>query len=192
MLKIIPAQIEGFDKASKLQIEYVIDRLNTVLNKRQCGIKIAIDYHRKNDGNYGFDQTNDSTTTTMFRFMSGAERGSVSDGVWQAKIHAYHKRFTRAVAYTNIGEEEIYINMAKYDLWDELALVETLIHEYCHLVGMVHSFRRSNLWPTTAPYAIGKMIAEFYANEYKIKPKAEIEFKPSVWGRVKSFFGRVF
>lgn len=192
MLQIKPAIIQGFTEFNARQIEHVIGRLNRVLSLYDVDIQCEILDHRDYDGELGFDQSDENNIWIYKRLISGSERGSYVDGVWQAKIYAYYKRWSRAVAYTNFNEDTININMAKYDLSDEVALVETLIHEYCHLVGMVHSFRRSHLWPTTAPHAIGKIVAMYYVREYGIQPKQPIEFRMSMWSRVKSFFGRVF
>ena len=83
--------------------------------------------------------------------------------------------------------------MAKYNLDDELSLVETFIHEYCHLVGMIHTFRRTAGRSNSAPYAIGRHFASIFGIYFKTPIKETIKAKkPSKWQRFKSFLGIYF
>lgn len=78
------------------------------------------------------------------------------------------------------------------------------IHEMLHIFGMVHSYQSSNLWPDTAPYAIanyaGWLIENFFEKpegstteiDTPINEQVNRIKKPTIWGRVKMFFRRIF
>lgn len=104
-------------------------------------------------GSRHFLQSDKSNKWHYNQFISGSELGSSSDNAWDSVI-SFFSSTTEIIGYTDGKQKTIYLN-DKYMDRDLPSICNTLIHEYCHLVGMSHSFFQSNEWPQTAPYAIG-------------------------------------
>ena len=184
MLQILPAKISGFTPRQQSKINDVIRRLNTFM-------ELGFDDIEKMILDYNFTQTTETNGRILERFNSGAERGSRVDGIWQAQISAYYKRWSSAVARTFTNSQEIQMNMAKHS-FTERAIVTTLIHEYCHLVGMTHTRRMTNDRDDSCPYAIGVQIAEMYMLFYYgiVTPTTAVHNGEQPRKRL-SFFARV-
>lgn len=128
----------------------------------------------RNQYNYrSFLQTNDSNYTTLKKFVSGAENDSKADYTWDSVVHHFISDGS-VVAYTEDGKTIININDEYLDR-EIQEVCNTLVHEYCHLVGMRHNSLASNTsWESyqqSAPYAIGAYV------QYLIEKKLGIETK---------------
>jgi len=193
MFRIEPVSINGFRNEDRNLISHYVAKMNEVYKEREEEIKKQILA-------YNFTQTNETNEEIYKKYISGSERGSISDGIWQLKVNAYWKRFSSAVAYTNVGSDEININMAKYNLKNEMSFIETLNHEYTHLAGLTHTFKYVSGREHSAPYAIGKILSKIYSDYWEMKESGEyvpeeptpnkpvIVYRKSIFGQLKSIF----
>jgi len=179
MITIEPEYINGISDPQLSRVVEVIRKLNEFLGCASSKRKI-----RKFITSTEFTQTDESSDVLFDRFISGAERGSVADEVWQAKIRFYYKRFSSAKGYTYVGNEEININRKYYPLNfydytdEEREMVETLLHEYCHLVGMDHAYDYTPERNDSAPYKIGRVLSEMYVEFHQIVKEPKPYHKP--------------
>lgn len=140
-----------------------------------------------------FLQNNNDNEWHLTQFVNGSELNTDIDYTWDSVV-SYFDSTTEIIGYTNGLQKTIYLN-EKYLNRDLPAICNTLVHEYCHLVGMVHSLFSPGdiIWSQTAPYAIGAYVQ--YMIEIKTGLPAEKPFFPKVSAyrrvkyRIKKFFG---
>lgn len=102
------------------------------------------EYKEKN-----FLQSNQDNAWHLEKFVGGPCKFSI----------AYFDSTTEIIGYTDGVNKVVNLN-DKYLNRDLPAICNTLIHEYCHMVGMTHSFFNPGniIWAQTAPYAIGAYV----------------------------------
>ena len=124
-------------------------------------------------------------------FVEANERGLYDSDYEIDFTITFYFRSNRVIGYTNYGS--IVINLNTSFLGLELPkIVNTLIHEYCHLVGHHHSYYNPGwgIWNNTAPYYIGHL-AQRYAETMLDLPLAPVYNPPvSLFSRIKRFFFR--
>lgn len=188
--------ITGGNKVEKAQLTNAIDYMNTVINTLSFRQKILNNTIKRNGKVLrGFEQTNESTTKILERFVQGNERGTGIDYEMDLDLHFYITRWGKAIAYTNRGSLEINLNRKYFTHRDISSIANTLTHEYCHLVGMVHSYRNPGwkIWNNTAPYKIGILVEEEILSLLGEPPiRYSKPSKPSIWRRIKNYFWRQF
>ena len=157
-MELFKYELKGFSKKVELDIEYSIRIVNELLNSQKNSITSYIRTHKKFDDSYGFEQTQMNNHEALSRFMQ--EHDDIKNKDISFILVADYKRFGRARAYTYPSSNKIYFRVRKVDFKDTPNLVNTLVHEYCHKVGLTHSFKKSSRWPKTAPYSIGNYFEE--------------------------------
>lgn len=101
-----------------------------------------------------FLQTRRTNLWHLEAFESGNERGSGRDRIWNIEIR-YFDGSSGISAYTIPGDRKVWVNRTLLD-GEVSDVCSTLVHEYCHLVGMTHSLLdERGEWMQSAPYAIG-------------------------------------
>lgn len=184
--------IKGGTQSDAAKLKRAIDMLQIVINSPLFRHEI-LDYKTVAHG--GFAQTNESSHRILERFVEGAERGSEIDNEIDLHLFFYINRWGRAIAYTTKGSIEINLNKKYFGTRGIAELANTLIHEYCHLVGMTHSYRNPgwSIWNHTAPYAIGNLVEKAVLS---ILGEAPISYakqpSTSVWRRFKTSVWNVF
>ncbi len=133
------------------------------------------DYILKFRNQYGrkqFLQTTETNARVLERLINGSERGSEVDNEWDFLIDTFESDGS-LIAY--VEEDGTVIHLNSQHMGRSIAEVcNTLVHEYCHLVGLTHSFLNpgKGIWAQTAPYAIGHYV------QYMVERKLGIETKP--------------
>jgi len=173
---------------AEAKIESILELVEMVFNSNELGDFIL--YHgyyvkpwfRKRRWVQGFKQTKNTNYWHWTNFMGGGERNSHEDNIWQVRLNIYYRK-DNVKGFTNppspfINSNSYYfdiLNMYNYDITAITEFVENLTHEYCHLVGMHHSFWwKKWQWNDTAPYAIGRKAAEIaeafiMTNEWELR-----------------------
>jgi hypothetical protein len=171
-----------------------LDMLEWAINELE--LREFITNFKNQYGIHGFLQTNETNAKILQRFVQGSENGTGVDFEWDFIID-FFTTGTGLIGYTEDGKVAINLNTTYLDR--ELPQVcNTLGHEFCHLVGMVHSFDNPGwtIWGQTAPYAIGQFIQ--YMVEKKMGLEAQPPFFPMVSRKrrvvyaIKRFFKRLF
>jgi hypothetical protein len=163
----------------------VVSKLKWVVNSSSLRVDILGKLN-------GFKQTNHDTLWHLKRFVEGDERGKGDiDFEFDLIINFYFKR-NKVIAYTNFGSEILNFNKK---FWNRniYAVCNTACHEYSHLVGGHHSYRRSKDWPETFPYWLGARV-EYLLRQKDGMLEDELIYKPrtNLWERVKGWFRRLF
>ena len=147
-----------------------IDLVQWAINEREFRdyvLNFRNQYERRQ-----FLQTTETNARVLERLINGSERGSTIDNEWDFVIDQFESDGS-LIAY--VDEDGTVINLNSEYMDRSIAEVcNTLVHEYCHLVGLTHSFLDPgrNIWSQTAPYAIGQYI------QYMVERKLGIESKP--------------
>lgn len=163
-------------------IRGAIENIEWAINQQEL-----LDYILNFKNQYGdnqFLQTEKSNSWHLNQFTSGSELGTKIDHVWDSVI-AYFNSTTEIYGYIDGKQKIIYLN-EMYLGRNMPAICNTLIHEYCHMVGMTHSLLNpgDKIWAQTAPYAIGAYM------QYMIETKLGFETTKPFFPKV-SFFKRV-
>lgn len=176
-------------KFQKEQISQAFEILSRVINDNRMRVYIR-DHNYMSDGSNicGFAQSNMGNVELLTRFVEGNERGiSTVDYKWDFVIKFYRK-YGSVIGYTNVGSKQINLN-TKFMGRTVPHIVNTLIHEYVHVVGGTHSYKRSKSWPDTSPYAIGAFAESLAAGYLGLSlPSAPFEPPVSLLKRFSSFF----
>lgn len=162
---------------------------------------------KQRDGTPAFAQTDKSRVWHLTQFVQANERGLFkTDYKWDVQLKFYFKKWSKVIGFTNSGSTIINTNtkFVNDNENTDVKMAINNIHEMCHIFGMTHSFKRSYLWPDTAPYAIanfaGWLIENFYEKAEAdtvdivvphVIPEQDIK-KPTLWGRFKMWFRRLF
>ncbi len=171
-----------------------LDLLEWAVNEEE--LRLYILNFKNQFGFLCFLQTDENNEQILKRFVQGAERKTSIDFEWDFAI-TFFTAEGGMIGYTEAGEVEINLNTNFLDR--ELPQIcNTLGHEFCHLVGMKHSFDNPGweIWKQTAPYAIGQYIQ--YMVERKLGLETQPPFFPSVSRKrrwvyvIKRFFKRLF
>lgn len=135
----------------------------------------------KNRYNFrGFLQSDKSNEWHVTKFFDG----NSENNTWSANI-VYFDSTTEIIGYTENSNKTINLNN-KYLNRSIPEICNTLIHEYCHMVGMVHSLFNpgDTVWAQTAPYAIGSYV------QYMVETKLNLPTTKPSFPKV-SFFKRL-
>jgi len=171
-----------------------LDLIEWAINERE--LREYILNFRNSYGVKQFLQTCDSNLTILRKFVQGAEHGTEIDYEWDYLVD-YFTSDGDIIGYTEEDSNEINLNTT-YLQRDLPEICNTLVHEFCHLVGMEHSFYNPGftIWKQTAPYAIGQYV------QYMIERKMGLDARPpffptATWGRrvaykIKRLFKRLF
>lgn len=95
------------------------------------------------------------------------------------------------LAKTNKGAMRFSLS-AKHFYCAVPAIVNNLVHEYCHLVGMHHSYFNPGWekWLQTAPYAIGLKAEEIISKSMGVQSPVQPDaYTPSILVRLKRMLG---
>lgn len=116
--------------------------------------------------NSSFSQTDKDGSWHLDRFVLGSERGTEVDYEWDFNIR-FITLESGTIAFSYPRELPINLNTRFLDR-EMPEICNTLVHEYCHLVGMVHSVENPGwrIWYRTAPYAIGRRVQEIVAKKF--------------------------
>lgn len=122
------------------------------------------DYILNFENQYGdkrFLQNNKSNEWHVARFFSG----NSANYTWFSNI-GYFDSTTEVIGYTESSSKTINLNK-KYLNRSVPEICNTLTHEYCHMVGMIHSLYNPSdiIWAQTAPYAIGNYVQYMVARK---------------------------
>jgi hypothetical protein len=133
------------------------------------------DYILNFTNHYGrrhFLQTKETNARVLERLINGAERRSEADNGWDFVVRRFDSGGS-LVAFVEEDGNTIYMNSEYMDR-SIAEICNTLVHEYCHLVGLTHSFfdPGRDIWTQTAPYAIGQYV------QYMVERRLGIESKP--------------
>jgi hypothetical protein len=176
------------------QILKALDLLEWAINEQELREFIL---HFKNQFKFlCFLQTDESNEKILQRFVQGSERGTGADYEWDFVVDFFTAE-GGIIGFTKEGDTTISLN-TNYLGRMLPEICNTLGHEYCHLVGMTHSFDNPGweIWSQTAPYAIGQYIQ--YMVEKKLGLEAKPPFFPTVSKKrrviyaIKRFFKRLF
>jgi len=163
-------------------ITQALDLIRWAINEQEFW-----DYVLNFQNQYGcrqFLQTTETNARVLERLINGSERGSEIDNEWDFLISQFDSNGS-LIAY--VDEDGTVINLNSEYLGRSIAEVcNTLVHEYCHLVGLTHSFLDPgrNIWSQTAPYAIGQYIQYVVERKLGIKSKPPFYPKASLGRRV--------
>lgn len=116
-----------------------------------------------------FAQTDRDGKWHLDRFLSGDERGTGSDRALNFEIIFVDLQSgTAAVTYP---DRNIVVLNTRFMDRSLPEICNTLVHEYCHLVGMTHSleFPGWGIWYRSAPYSIGMKVERMVAREFGIR-----------------------
>ena len=167
-----------------------MDAIRTVINNPKLREYILNHSYPSNGRTIsGFAQTTKSNKEILRRFLDGDERnGGNPDNMWSFIINFYYKGGSRVIGYTNTGSKQINLN-TKFMGRKPHEIVNTLVHEMTHLLGMEHSYKRSSQWKYTAPYVIGGMCEDLAAELLGVQiPAVNFEPRTSLWRRFLNIF----
>ena len=77
------------------------------------------------------------------------------------KVKTYYKRFSKAIAYTYYGNDEIYLNL-KNNPRDMSEMINTITHESMHLLGYGHGSNSPLGKENSVPYKLGSIAEKTY------------------------------
>ena len=185
----VSIEMEGATEIQEKVIRKAIEKLLWAINHESFR-KFIRDYTQL-DGTQMFKQTKHSNEWHLKRFVEGNERLKAKKGDFEMDLDIkFYFKNNKVIGYTRKGSIEINLN-TKYLYRQVPSIVNTLVHEYCHLVGMTHSYRNPgwDFWLQTAPYAIGlkaeEMVSRLLGVQSPVTPDA---YKPSLWTRFKRIF----
>lgn len=82
----------------------------------------------------------------------------------RAEVGTYYKRFTKAIAYRNVGSNKIWFNRYKAKATSMKGKLETMIHERLHVLGFGHKGNSRNKYNNieSVPYKVAKIAGGWY------------------------------
>ena len=175
-----------FENGTAQQKEYIgkaIDMVEQVINKPEFRRSII-------EKNGGFTQTTKTNYWHLKSLVEGNERGLDTTDYEMDFIIRFYFTWKGVIGYTNYGSIKINLN-TKFTNRSIPPIVNTLVHEYTHLVGHHHSYKRSYLWPNTAPYWIGNKAQQIAEEIMGIEKTKRPVIRRSLFGRFLLWAGRI-
>lgn len=151
--EVLSGQITDYAVKSTLPyIKDVAEVANCVIYNDKFRAEVAA--HKQ------FDFTKDDSKTVARKMA-----------VWTpVVISTYKKRFTKTIAYRNVGSNVLYFNTTMNPR-SMREMVNTAVHERLHVVGYGHGDNYAKGKGNSAPYKIGDLSEKYVAECNKTKTK---------------------
>lgn len=81
----------------------------------------------------------------------------------EVPVHFYRGRCS-VVGYRNVGKPDIYMNRCVHDTYTPEMTASNATHEWSHVVGYDHPYRKKSWRGRTVPYAINKAFEACWKN----------------------------
>lgn len=138
-----------------------------------------------------FLQTEKSNSWHLTRFIEAPMEHYSEHADIDLKI-----KFKKNVMHINTNLGSLTVDYNTKHLFRSIpSIVSILVHEYCHLVGMEHSFRNPSwtIWTQTAPYAIGYKAGEITATKMGLglNQTFYLDNAPTVGQRIERWLRKV-
>lgn len=93
------------------------------------------------------------------KILSGKEQYSndVADNEWDLKISLY-RSLTTELGHRN--RDTILTKKRKFRVLSERMIAAHWIHEYVHVIGFTHDYKRTKVRPYSVPYLVGSIANE--------------------------------
>ena len=167
-LKVNVTQQQNFTTEQTDKLNQAITILDQVLNSPEFKDRVL---NFSYQGQLGFVQNNGMNNQQIYDYlMGGAEKyptQQVANGMADMMLSIYtppwYKRFSKALAYTNIDDPFLHIYKNYYNGASVADISNTLVHEWTHKMGFDHDFNATPQRPYSVPYGIGNTIEELVA-----------------------------
>ena len=163
----------NFTTAQSQKLAQAVSILNQVLNSPEFKSRVL---NFSYQGQLGFVQNNGMSNQQIYDYlMAGAEEYPTPQPANQmADMHLtiyfppWYKRYTSAVAFTDVGDPLLHIYNSYYNSASLADLSETLIHEWTHKMGFDHDFNATPQRPYSVPYGIGGIINDLVSKQLQL------------------------
>lgn len=167
-LKVNVTQQQNFTADQTDKLNQAITILDQVLNSPEFKEKVL---NFSYQGQLGFVQNNGMNNQQIYDYlMGGAEMyptqqpaNGMADMMLSIYTPPWYKRFSKALAYTNIDDPFLHIYKNYYNSATVADISNTLVHEWTHKMGFDHDFNATPQRPYSVPYGIGNMVEDLVA-----------------------------